>query len=276
MALTTSYQLYDMHAHLGFAPDPCAYAACAAEHGIAFFSTTVTPQEYLQCEPLLASASNVVCGVGLHPWWLEADQSGVDEVCELIADTPFVGEIGMDASPRRAFFEAEQKEAFEKIVHACTRAGNRVLSIHSVSSASTVLDVLERAGAFMNCICVFHWFSGSMAEMIRAKNAGCFFSINPRMMQTRKGKEYVSQLPVEQLLLETDLPAEIAYDQSSDQLCDQTYGQGVDEAIEHHKALLEGVLDAIATAKKLTSSEEKKALAAQIRTTSAQILNRSV
>lgn len=104
MALTTSYQLYDMHAHLGFAPDPCAYAACAAEHGIAFFSTTVTPQEYLQCEPLLASASNVVCGVGLHPWWLEADQSGVDEVCELIADTPFVGEIGMDASPRRAFF----------------------------------------------------------------------------------------------------------------------------------------------------------------------------
>lgn len=265
MALTKDYQLYDMHAHLGFAPDPAAYAKAGAEQGVAFFSTTVTPQEYLRCEPLLADSSNVVCGVGLHPWWLEGDQSGVDEVCELIAQTPFVGEIGMDTSPRRAFFEAEQKEAFEKIVHASVRAGSRVLSIHSVSSASTVLDVLEHAGAFMNCTCIFHWFSGSMAEMIRAKNAGCYFSINPRMMKTHKGKEYVSQLPTELLLLETDLPEESL---SQDQV------DKVDEVVAQHKALLENVLEGIAEAKKITSPEEKEALAAQIRSTSAQILNR--
>lgn len=267
MALTTSYQLYDMHAHLGFAPDPAAYAATGAERGIAFFSTTVTPQEYTTCEPLLAKEPNVVCGVGLHPWWLEADQAAVYEVCELIAHTPFVGEIGMDASPKRAFFEAEQKEAFEEIVHACVREGNRVLSIHSVSSASVVLDVLERAGALVNCTCIFHWFSGSMAEMIRAKNAGCYFSINPRMVKTRKGREYISQLPVEQLLLETDLPEEI--------LQDSGQKNSVDEVLDQHKALLEGVLDAIAEIKKITSPEEKEALAATIRATSAQILNRA-
>lgn len=264
MAITGEYNLYDMHAHLGFASDPVAYAAAGQKQGIAFFSTTVTPQEYHQCAPLLASVPNVVCGVGLHPWWLEGDQSGVDEVCTVIPSCSFVGEVGMDASPRRAFFEAEQKEAFKKIVHACVRAGNRVLSIHSVSSANTVLDVLESSGALDNCVCIFHWFSGSMAELIRAKNAGCYFSINPRMMQTRKGREYAAQLPVERLLLETDLPEEVKFQ--------NVLEDNLDEVIAHHKALLEGVLDAIAAAKKSTTPEDKEALATQIRMTSAEIL----
>ncbi len=266
MIATPEYDFYDMHAHLGFAPDPAVYAETGAQQGIAFFSTTVTPQEYRRVEPVLASAPNVVCGIGLHPWWLEGDQGAVDEVCDLVAQTPFVGEVGMDASPRRAFFESEQKEAFEKIVHACVRAGNRVLSIHSVMSASTVLNVLEASGALFNCTCIFHWFSGSMAELMRAKDAGCYFSVNPRMAHTRKGKEYIKQLPVDRLLLETDLPAESFLDQPSD-------GR-IDEVVAQHRALLEEVLEAIAYAKKCETPEDKEALATQIRMTSAHILER--
>ena len=37
---------------------------------------------------------------------------------------------------------------------------------------------------------------------------GCLFSVNPRMLATRKGREYARQVPLARLLLETDLPCE--------------------------------------------------------------------
>ncbi|MBE6471190.1 MAG: TatD family deoxyribonuclease, partial [Coriobacteriaceae bacterium] len=42
----------------------------------------------------------------------------------------------------------------------------------------------------------------------RAVRAGCYFSVNARMLATRRGREYARILPGERLLLETDLPPE--------------------------------------------------------------------
>ena len=42
--------------------------------------------------------------------------------------------------------------------------------------------------------------------MNRAVRSGCMFSVNEMMLNTRRGREYVRQLPSDRLLLETDLP----------------------------------------------------------------------
>ena len=67
---------------------------------------------------------------------------------------------------------------------------------------------------------IFHWFSGTSDELARARNAGCYFSINERMLVTKRGREYARQIPLNRLLLETDAPAEPDAEASARQLVD--------------------------------------------------------
>ena len=97
--------------------------------------------------------------------------------------------------------------AFERVARACA-SGGKVLSIHAVKAAGEALDVLERAGALAGNACIFHWFSGTSDELQRAVRAGCFFSINPRMLASKRGRAYAQAVPAERLLLETDAPSQ--------------------------------------------------------------------
>ncbi len=82
----------------------------------------------------------------------------------------------------------------------------RVMSIHSSKAASETLDILGRTGCLDACTCVFHWFSGSQDELSRAIDAGCLFSVNERMLKTKRGRAYARAIPEDRLLLETDAP----------------------------------------------------------------------
>ena len=80
-----------------------------------------------------------------------------------------------------------------------------------MGAATEVLDVLEETGCLApggegSCACILHWYSGPSDQLQCAVRLGCFFSINPCMLQTRRGREYARILPAERLLLETDLP----------------------------------------------------------------------
>ncbi|MFQ9751750.1 MAG: TatD family hydrolase [Collinsella aerofaciens] len=67
---------------------------------------------------------------------------------------------------------------------------------------------------------MFHWFSGTSDELVRARHAGSFFSINERMLATKRGREYARQIPLNRLLLETDAPAEQNKETTARQLVD--------------------------------------------------------
>ena len=81
------------------------------------------------------------------------------------------------------------------------------MSIHSSAAATCVLDVLERTGCLDACICIFHWFSGSQEELTRAIDASCLFSVNERMLKTKRGRAYARAIPEGRLLIETDFPS---------------------------------------------------------------------
>ena len=200
-----------MHCHLDFSSDMAVLARLAQAHGVVAFSNTVTPEGYLAASEALAGFPNVRTGVGLHPWWVADGRCGAEQVelaCRLIQETRFVGEVGLDFTPRREGTFETQLDAFERIVDACCAQGGKVISIHAVRSATAVLDVLERHGATRSSACILHWFSGSSQELARARELGCHFSVNPNMLATKRGRAYVRQTPPERLLLETDLPEE--------------------------------------------------------------------
>lgn len=172
-------------------------------------AVTVTPQEHLSLRSALAGEKGVALAAGLHPWWVR-DASDADALCRLLPGVRWVGEIGLDAAPRHAATWDAQLAVFERICSTCAETSDpeapKVLSIHAVRSASTVLDVLERTGATERCRCVLHWFSGSSEELWRAVHLGCLFSLGEHSLATRRGREYARILPENCFLTETDLP----------------------------------------------------------------------
>ena len=146
---------------------------------------------------------------------VEASLVAVGELellCELTAQHRFIGEVGLDFSPRHVDTRVAQLEAFEAVASACARAGGKVLSVHAVRAVDQVLDVLERAGALDGAAgnaCVIHWFSGTSDQLTRARRVGCYFSVNPRMLESKRGRAYARAIPADRLLLETDEPSSV-------------------------------------------------------------------
>ena len=207
--------LWDMHVHLDFMQNPRDIARDAETLGLGMFAVTVTPQDYQHLFPAVETAANIQLGVGLHPWWVADGRAGLEEAsltAELIQNTRFVGEIGLDTSPKHVPEGSIpiQAKAFEIICAACAGSSKtetpKVLSLHSVKAASLTLDILEKTGCLEKCRCIFHWFTGSGPALNRAVKAGCMFSVNEMMLNTRRGREYARQLPAGLLLVETDLP----------------------------------------------------------------------
>lgn len=222
-------QLFDMHCHLGFFPDAVRLAEALAARGVGCWSMTVTPREYGEQRPRLAEAPadcgadlpapcgpmpSVRVGAGLHPWWVAHDlaeaRAQADALAALVAATPFVGEVGLDFARKGIAAPGAQEAALRTAAVECARAGGRAVSIHAVGkgAAGRALDILEDARFFAdgsNCA-VFHWFSGSSDELVRARDLGCRFSVGLPMLRSKRGRAYAAQIPEAQLLLETDLP----------------------------------------------------------------------
>ncbi|MCH4184787.1 MAG: TatD family hydrolase [Eggerthellaceae bacterium] len=93
----------------------------------------------------------------------------------------------------------------------------KVISIHAIRATDDVLDCLERYQCTVQNDCIIHWFSGSSDQLQRAIKLGCYFSIGTRMLQTKRGRAYVRAIPLDRLLIETDLPAQMStnYDNKS-------------------------------------------------------------
>ena len=207
-------QLIDTHCHLDFAGNAAELAAAYAVCGGAL-SGTCDPRDFERVRSKLAPyAPRVRVGLGLHPWWVADGTCGEGEVAlfeRLALGAPLISEVGLDFQPRREGTRDAQIEAFERVCLAASRSSaefpRRVMSIHSSAAAMCTLDVLERTGCLDACTCIFHWFSGSQEELNRAIEAGCLFSVNERMLKTKRGRAYARAIPEERLLIETDFPS---------------------------------------------------------------------
>lgn len=205
--------LIDAHCHLDFAGNAAELAAAYAACGGAL-SGTCDPRDFDRvCAMLAPFAPRVRVGLGLHPWWVADGTCGEGEFAlfeRLAPVAPLISEVGLDFQPRRADTRDAQIEAFERVCAAAARPSaefpRRIMSIHSSAAATCVIDVLERTGCLDACICIFHWFSGSQEELTRAIDAGCLFSVNERMLKTKRGRAYARAIPEGRLLIETDFP----------------------------------------------------------------------
>lgn len=210
-------RLFDAHCHLDLMAYPDTVASEAAAMGLGLFDCGVDPRDFPAAKKRASRYPNIIAGAGLHPWWIADGRCGtaeIDLLCDLAAQKRFIGEVGLDFSARFAGTEEMQTQALTLLCRTLSQRplAGRVLSIHAVRSAGAVLDILDSNRLLANKAdspaIIFHWFSGTSAELTRARNAGCYFSVNERMLATKRGREYARQIPIDHLLLETDAPAE--------------------------------------------------------------------
>lgn len=220
-------RFFDTHCHLDLMLNPDAAASESAASGLGLFDCGVDPRDFAAAKKRASRYPNIIAGAGLHPWWLADGRCGAAEInllCKVAAQERFIGEVGLDFSARFAGSEPLQIQAFDRLCDTLAQhpLTGRVISIHTVRSAGTVLDVLESYGLLTpspnSPAIIFHWFSGTSNEFVRARNAGCYFSVNERMLATKRGREYARQIPLDRLLLETDAPAQPQADTSAQQL----------------------------------------------------------
>lgn len=242
-------RLIDTHYHYDFLPHHARenFRAAMANEGIDFISQTVLPSGFLQLE----RENLAMPAVGFHPWYITDSYPQELEIFrEALQRTRFVGEIGLDFAPRRLddVSAATQLHVLESILEAVRDTATPepfVLSFHTVRSATATLDLLESIEP-ENAVSIFHRFGGTSDELTRLIRSGGYISVNPLMLQTKRGRAYVAQVPVDKLLLETDLPRE--------KDCDAP-----DPAGQVAAALREAVRG-VATARKMDVDELSKAL----------------
>lgn len=213
---------FDAHAHLSFAPQPEAFGAWVADTFAGAFSTTVSPSDHLRASELFAPWPSIKVGLGAHPWWVSQGRITSDQREQLPAlarEARFIGEVGLDFGRNGmagSIFatqdetKAAQLDLLRTVLASCAqdREQSRIFSFHAVRGADVIMDLLAELDLLKGNTAIFHWFSGSNAQLVRARDLGCCFSVNAFMLNTKRGREYAKAIPANRLLVETDLPEE--------------------------------------------------------------------
>lgn len=198
--------LVDFHCHLDLYRDHAAAVAQCERDGVYTLAVTTTPRAWPRNREVAAGTQYVRVALGLHPQLVSERFNEISLWESYVAEARYVGEVGLDAGPR--FYKSFdlQKQVFERILQSCALHGGKILTVHSVRSASTVLDMLEAHLPSERGRVVLHWFAGSKREAQRAVDLGCYFSVNAEMLRTDRHRTLVASLPNERLLTETDGP----------------------------------------------------------------------
>ena len=196
----------DFHCHLDLYPDHEAAIARAEAARIYTLTVTTTPKAWARNHELTRDARFVRAALGLHPQ-LVAERAGELPLWEShLQETRYVGEVGLDAGPRFYKSLEAQEGVFRRILERCAEAGDKILTVHSVRSASKVINMIKRYLPRNRGAVVLHWFTGTKSEARRATALGCYFSVNAEMTRSDRGCRLVADLQMDRILTETDGP----------------------------------------------------------------------
>lgn len=142
---------------------------------------------------------------GVHPWYAdEWDGAAESELRRMLNSDPraHVGEIGLDSKRGDV---SSQRDAFEAQLDLASEFG-RIANVHMLGCEREVLESVRRHGRGCRAV-VLHSFS-SESYVKPFSEAGCMFSINPRILARSESRiaRLLGSIPDDRLLLETDAP----------------------------------------------------------------------
>ncbi len=199
-------ELIDYHCHLDLYPHFEQLILDCERKRIHTLAVTTTPRAFDRNYQLTKETKYIRAALGLHPQLVSKLAGEIEIWKDLLPRTRYVGEVGLDASPQHYGSFEQQKTIFAEILSCCSAAGEKILSVHSLRTAPTVVSMIEEYLENPTCKVVLHWFTGSGKQLEKAISLGCYFSVNAQMAVTHKQQEIIKQIPIDRLLTETDGP----------------------------------------------------------------------
>lgn len=195
--------LFDTHLHLDLFANPKEIIKAIESHKQYSIAVTNLPQVFMKTKELCEGSKYVRPALGYHPELAHKFNNQFELFYELLDETRYIGEIGMDNLRKTTEDFNSQKLIFERIIGACAEKKNKILTIHSRRAEKEVISII---GNRFPGNAIFHWYSGSISDLEKAVSFGFYFSINSAMTQSKNGINIIKNIPAERLLLESDSP----------------------------------------------------------------------
>lgn len=199
-------KLVDFHCHLDLYPNHEEIIREADQAGVYTLAVTTTPRAWPRNNELAKQTKHVRTALGLHPQLVAEHEHEISIWDKYLPEAKYIGEVGLDASPRFYKSMLAQQRVFQHVLQQCAKYGDKVLSVHSVRTAKQILDNIEQYLPAGSGKVVLHWFTGSKSEAMRAIKLGCYFSVNATMLQNKRHQDMIKGIPLDRILTETDGP----------------------------------------------------------------------
>lgn len=194
--------MIDTHCHIDLYPNPSQTAVDADKAGVLTIIVTNLPSAFDRAYPYVQQMKNIRLALGLHPLVAAQHHNERTRFMALVDRTSYIGEVGLDFSPAGLATKELQYDSFRFILRVL-RGKSKFITVHSRQAETAILELLEEE---KRSPVVFHWYSGSLTVLARAVAAGHFFSFNPAMVQSAKGRRIIDAVPPERVLSESDGP----------------------------------------------------------------------
>jgi TatD DNase family protein len=212
---------FDTHFHLDLFTYPKKIIKAIEEQKIYTIAVTNLPKVFFNTKKLCEGSKYVRPALGYHPELAFKFNDQFDLFCDLLDQTRYIGEIGIDNLRKSSQDLNCQKQIFEKIISVCAQKENKILSVHSRRAEKQVLSII---GDSFPGKTILHWYSGSIGDLETAISYGYYFSVNSSMVQSKNGVNIINRIPLDRLLIESDSPF-IGVDKESEMLPD--YGSTI-------------------------------------------------
>jgi len=196
----------DAHTHLDHytAGDLPTALEQIAQQRIYSVSVAMDPPSYARCKAIAARLPDLVLPTfGVHPWEAVHWADRLDELDPLIAESPMLGEIGLDTHwiTDAATYPAQQR-VLEHFL-AAARDQHKIVNLHTKGAEMPIRELLaqydvERA--------IVHWYSGGRPALRELIAHGCYFTIGVEIHHSPKIRTIAGLIPADRLLTETDNP----------------------------------------------------------------------
>ena len=202
-------ELVDTHAHICdpiFDPDREEVLEKALSVGVsAVISVGENIADAQKNIDLAAKHSIIRPAAGLYPTILDPAKAEEMHAFILKARSGLyaIGEVGLDFWVIKEDSAKElQKEIFKSFINLAKEL-NLPLNVHSRSAGRHAVALLQECSAAK---VQMHAFDGKTSAALPAIEAGYFFSIPPSVVRSRQKQKLVKNLPLANLLVETDSP----------------------------------------------------------------------
>lgn len=195
--------LHDTHYHLDLGQNPEDMVLQIETAKIYTIAVTNAPSVFFYTKKITENSKYIRAALGLHPELAVQRKNEITQFIELVTETKYIGEIGLDNQNKTAEDYSIQKQLFQKILVACADKKDKILTVHS-RKAST--DVISMIGKDFPGKVILHWYSGGKKDLEIALQNGFYFSINYPMTISESGRRIIERIPFERILIETDGP----------------------------------------------------------------------